>query len=172
MTDKELIKEEIEKQKSFYQRTFDVLHPDDLDATIAYAHIELLDRLLQFIDSIPKEPTVKGITWEDVNTLDILINQVRHEFPNGIGEKSFGLAVIEKFQDCYDDIEEPASKDLEEENPIEGEFPYTNPSDTLQGEIENIFGKLSINGIFTSTKEGFSEVISHFVKWQHNKEQQ
>lgn len=61
MTYKELIKEEIEKQKSFYQRTFDVLHPDDLDATIAYAHIELLDRLLQFIDSIQEEPASEDL---------------------------------------------------------------------------------------------------------------
>ena len=70
---------------------------------------------LSYIDSLPEEPTVKGITWKDVNTLHTLINQVRYEFPNGISEKSFGLAVLERFQDCQDDIKNPVSGDLDEE---------------------------------------------------------
>ena len=75
--------------------------------------IDQLTWIKAFIDSLQEEPTVKGITWKDVNILDTLINQVRYEFPNGIGEKSFGLAVLEKFQDYQDDIEEPASEDLD-----------------------------------------------------------
>ena len=67
MTDKvQLIKEEIERQKSFCKKTFDVLHPDDLDAAIAYAHIELLDRLLQFIDSLPEEHASEDLE-EEIN---------------------------------------------------------------------------------------------------------
>lgn len=117
MTDKELIKREIERIEQILD-DFNKTHNNTIDNGIVSAKKNICKHIKSFIDSLP---------------------------------------------------EEPASKDLEEENPIEGEFPYTNPSDTLQGEIENIFEKLSINGIFTSTREGFSEVISHFVKWQHNK---
>lgn len=70
---------------------------------------------LSYINSLTEEPTVKGITWKDVNTLHTLINQVRHEFPNGISEESFGLAVLERFNDYQDDVEEPVSKNLEKE---------------------------------------------------------
>ena len=50
--------------------------------------------------------------------------------------------------------------------PIEAEFPYTNPADTLDGEIDNIWNKLSNNKEFVATKSGFSEVIHHFANWQ------
>ena len=50
----------------------------------------------------------------------------------------------------------------------EGEFPYINPADELGKEIENIWGKLSVGGIFTATKSGFAEVVSHFTQWQRN----
>ena len=49
--------------------------------------------------------------------------------------------------------------------PIEGEFPYINPSDNLDGEIDNIWNRLKCNGVFTATKEGFEEVIRHFVNF-------
>ena len=58
------------------------------------------------------------------------------------------------------------TKEIEQKKaPIEGEFPYDNPSDTLEGEIENIWGKLSSEGRFSATKEGFREVITHFVNY-------
>lgn len=49
--------------------------------------------------------------------------------------------------------------------PVEGDFPYTNPSDNLLGEIDNIWNKLSCNNEFTATKDGFREVILHFVNY-------
>lgn len=49
------------------------------------------------------------------------------------------------------------------------EFPYNNPSDTLDGEIENIWKKLSCDNLFTATKEGFEEVIRHFVGFAKQK---
>lgn len=114
-----LIKEEIEKQKSFYQRTFDVLHPDDLDATIAYAQIELLDRLLQFIDSLPKEPASKDLIeeidkiWKTCNPID-----------EGMGVETANIH-IEQFdaiarhfaewgRNHFEDKSEMVSEDLEE----------------------------------------------------------
>ena len=76
--------------------------------------ITAYNQIMQFINSLQEELTVKGITWEDVNTLESLIYQVHNEYPS-IGEKSFGLEVLERFQDCQDDIEEPVSEDLEKE---------------------------------------------------------
>ncbi|SEA78697.1 hypothetical protein SAMN04487851_11417 [Prevotella sp. tc2-28] len=64
------------------------------------------------------------------------------------------------------DAEKKELKKIEQKKtPIEGEFPYDNPSDTLEGEIENIWGKLSSGDRFSATKEGFREVITHFVNY-------
>ena len=49
---------------------------------------------------------------------------------------------------------------------IEGMFPYTEPADTLDGEIENIWNKLrNCDNTFTAAKSGFYEVIHHFANW-------
>ena len=64
------------------------------------------------------------------------------------------------------DAEKKELKRIEQKKtPIEGEFPYDNPSGTLEGEIENIWGKLSSGGRFSANKEGFHEVITHFVSY-------
>lgn len=55
MTDKEKIKEEIENQRNEYNKIWEITHSDDLESHIAYANKSLLDRLLQFIDSLPEE---------------------------------------------------------------------------------------------------------------------
>ena len=137
MSDKELIKQEIERRYNCEK-----CYPLDREANVAAA---VLQELLLFIDSIPEEePSVKGLTWKDVNTLDMLIDQVRHEFPNGMSEKSFGLAVLEKFQDYY--IEE-FSEDLKEEiNRVEDWYPV---------ELKYI-----------------QEIVNHFVEWQKEKDKQ
>jgi len=50
--------------------------------------------------------------------------------------------------------------------PIEGMFPYTEPADTLDGEIENIWNKLrNCDNTFTAAKSGLYEVIHHFANW-------
>ena len=56
--------------------------------------------------------------------------------------------------------------------PTEGEFPYNNPADTLDGEIENIWKKLSCDNKFTATKDGFHEVVVHFVNWYEKQGEQ
>lgn len=53
--------------------------------------------------------------------------------------------------------------------PDETEFPYNHPADTLEGEIENIWCKLSCENKFTATKIGFREVILHFVNYVRSK---
>ena len=107
MTDKEKIKQEIES----YKESMKGLEPH---SDFRRGQITAYNQIMQFIDSLSEEPSVKGITWEDVNTLESLIYQVHNEYPS-IGEKSFGLEVLERFQDCQDSIEEPANEDLEEE---------------------------------------------------------
>ena len=77
---------------------------------IGKGKIEAINHILELIDSLPEEPTVKGITWKDINTLEEIINQTHYEFPNGIGEKNFGLLVLEKFNDYQDIPEEPVSE--------------------------------------------------------------
>jgi len=43
------------------------------------------------------------LTWEDINTLERIINNVHSEFRNGIGEESFGKEVLEKFRETKGD---------------------------------------------------------------------
>lgn len=57
------------------------------------------------------------------------------------------------------------SKDTTSVKPAEDEFPYNTPADTIEGEIENIWNKLSCENRFTATKEGFREVLLHFVNY-------
>ena len=137
MTDKELIKQEIERLK----------HTD-----IAYdrSRFMLLLEIEDYINSLPEEPIVKGITWEDVNTLESLINQVHNVYPS-IGEKSFGLEVLERFQDYQDAIEEPVSEDLEEE--IDRYYSdWQFDDDTIYEDMRNI--------------------CRHFAEWQKKKDQE
>ena len=98
-----------------------------------------------------EEPTVKGITWKDVNTLESLIYQVHNEYPS-IGEKSFGLEVLERFQDYQDDIEEH-NEDLEEEIDRYWEG-WIDPDP----EVKGVDGYLS--------KDEFSVYACHFAEWQ------
>lgn len=43
------------------------------------------------------------LTWEDINTLEGIINNVHYEFRNGIGVESFGKAVLERFREIKGD---------------------------------------------------------------------
>lgn len=53
------------------------------------------------------------LTWEDINTLERIINNVHYEFRNGIGEKSFGEEVLNRFLDTKDDASEKPNNHLE-----------------------------------------------------------
>lgn len=46
-----------------------------------------------------------------------------------------------------------------------GWFPYTEPSNTIDGEIANIWSKLKCDNCLTATKDGFEEIIHHFYNW-------
>lgn len=43
------------------------------------------------------------LTWQDINTLERIINNVHYEFRNGIGEKSFGEEVLNRFLETKDE---------------------------------------------------------------------
>ena len=43
------------------------------------------------------------LTWEDINTIHKLINQVSYEYPYGISEKSFGEEVLKRFKEQRDE---------------------------------------------------------------------
>lgn len=57
------------------------------------------------------------------------------------------------------------AKDEKVNLPHYGLYPYTTPSDTLDGEIENIFSKLKYENKIIATKRGFEEIIHHFYNW-------
>lgn len=50
---------------------------------------------------------VNTLTWKDINDLERIINNVHYEFRNGIGEKSFGEEVLERFREERDEQEQP-----------------------------------------------------------------
>lgn len=62
------------------------------------------------------------LTWEDINTLEEIINNVHYEFRNGIGEESFGKEVLERFRETkgeeYVDAYEQKSTWSEEDEEI------------------------------------------------------
>lgn len=142
------IKQEIERLKTKNEIALDKEYTQENKWHKIGAY-DVCFQLLNFIDSLLEEPTIKGITWEDVNTLESLIYQVHNEYPS-IGEKSFGLEVLEKFQDCQDAIEEHAGEDLEEEITK----CYKSRNDLMM------------------TRKQFGEIIHHFVEWQKQKDKQ
>ena len=40
-----------------------------------------------------------ALTWEDIRDIEQIINQVRNEYPNGIGAESFGEEVLRRFNE-------------------------------------------------------------------------
>lgn len=75
------------------------------------------------------------LTWEDINTLEEIINNVHYEFRNGIGEESFGKEVLERFRETkgeeyVDAYEQKSTWSEEDEN-------YKNALISLINEIQN-----------------------------------
>lgn len=69
----------------------------------AYQHVGIL------IDSLQQEQPIQvsTLTWKDINDLEQIINNVHYEFRNGIGEKSFGEEVLERFREERDEQDQP-----------------------------------------------------------------
>ena len=67
---------------------------------------ERLHKYLQQEQSI----NINTLTWKDINDLERIINNVHYEFRAGIGEKSFGEEVLERFL-------EEKGEDVQQEQP-------------------------------------------------------
>lgn len=107
--DAEELKAQIEKRKNI----LDVESPFGVGGRIE------LELVLSAITSLQKEQPIQvnTLTWRDINNLERIINNVHYEFRNGIGEKSFGEEVLERFREERDEQEQPKvdiGKELEE----------------------------------------------------------
>ena len=74
---------------------------------------EAAERLHKYLQQ-ERPIQVNTLTWKDINDLERIINNVHYEFRNGIGEKSFGEEVLERFREERDEQEQP-DVDLEKE---------------------------------------------------------
>jgi len=71
------------------------------------------------------------LTWEDINTLERIINNVHSEFRNGIGEESFGKEVLEKFRETKGD----EYMDACGQKPADNVGPKFKAGDWIAGEV-------------------------------------
>lgn len=113
----------------------------------------------------------KGLTLEEYELLEKLFPEIRKSSDEKIRKALLSMVHDTTRDEIYEYkiTKEEALAWLEKQKPaatpIEGEFPYTEPSSTLDGEIKNIWNKLSFHGEFTAAESGFSEVIHHFANW-------
>lgn len=77
---------------------------------------KMCSEILTLIDSLQQEQPIQlnTLTWKDINDIERIINNVHYEFRNGIGEKSFGEEVLERFREERDEQEQP-EVDLDKE---------------------------------------------------------
>jgi len=120
---------DVEKLKAEIKRLEEMDYPCDTSEQ-STGFYDALDSIKSFIDSLQQEQPIQvnTLTWRDINDLERIINNVHYEFRNGIGEKSFGEEVLERFREERDEQEQPGV-DLEKE--IEeyiNNFFYTEPS--------------------------------------------
>ena len=75
------------------------------------------------------------LNWEDINKLEVFINNVHNEYPNGIGQKSFGEEVLEKFREYKGD------EDLDEKEQKPAQFKGESLAEIIKGEFEKTLKK-------------------------------
>lgn len=110
--DADKLKAEIER----YENTaIDAYNPKGEDADFWHGKVVACEDIKTFIDSLQQEQPIQvcTLTWKDINDLERIINNVHYEFRNGIGEKSFGEEVLERFREERD--EQEPEEDLEKE---------------------------------------------------------
>ena len=68
-----------------------------------------LENIRNLVTSLQQEQPIQinTLTWKDINDLEEIINIVHYEFCNGIGAKSFGEEVLERFREGRDEQEQP-----------------------------------------------------------------
>ena len=157
MTDKELIKQEIEKliEKAQAER---VLHSKTILGAKNLLLIEDYNKLLQFIDSLPEEPekqpkfkvgdTIKGPCNNIFQVKEVLDTQYLLHSENG--DELNSIEIVDKYS-CI--LKEPASEDLEDE---------------IDRYLDLADLKTECIGI-TSAQDYFDDITKtahHFAEWQ------
>lgn len=102
---------------------------DEWDGHTPQEAAERLHKFLLEKQNEEKSVNWNVLTWEDINDLESIMNEVHSDFRHGIGQKSFGLEVLERFlynKDCEDlDIKSPKFKDGDEIRSIDGQYEDT-----------------------------------------------
>lgn len=80
----------------------------------AYKALESVIYMITSLQQQEQPIQVNTLTWKDINDLERIINNVHYEFRNGIGEKSFGEEVLERFREERDEYEQPHKSFCEE----------------------------------------------------------
>lgn len=79
------------------------------ESTYSMGRCDALAEFRNHIDSLQEEQPIQvnTLTWRDINDIERIINNVHYEFRAGIGEKSFGEEVLERFREERDEQEQP-----------------------------------------------------------------
>lgn len=116
------MKQELEQAAEAYsaKRVGGIILDDDVNAFKAGAEWQTEQK------PVKSKPKWTELTWEDINTLENLMNNVHYEFRNGISAKGFGLEVLERFRetkgDEYLDEEEQFEKTELEQAAVDEEM--------------------------------------------------
>jgi len=101
---------------------------------------------------------INTLTWKDINDIERIINNVHYEFRNGIGEKSFGEEVLERFREERDEQELP-EVDLEK---------FTEKIDSFKERYKNNPERVSIKGAMAFMARMFYQYPSVAREWYEN----
>lgn len=98
------------------KRIYELNHDKYLSVDSKTARIVELHFIDRRIDSLKQEQSIEkdSLTWQDINELEKIINNVHYEFRSGINEESFGKLVLERFNEGKD-APSQSEVDLEEE---------------------------------------------------------
>lgn len=104
--DAELLRKKVQEQINYAKGVYP---KGSMEAERATAIIAVCLDILASIDSLQQEQLIQvnTLTWKDVNDLERIINNVHYEFRNGIGEKSFGEEVLERFREERSEQKQP-----------------------------------------------------------------
>jgi hypothetical protein len=126
------------KEKIYAEDTVSLAHGSlpEFDQGCHHAFLTVLS----FIDSLRQERPIQinTLTWKDINDLERIINNVHYEFRAGIGEKSFGKEVLERFREERDEQDQP---EVDLEKVIEQTYHDASVTDTSDMDLvdyENI----------------------------------
>ena len=94
----------IEKVKAEIERLSSSEHPIEYEWVEKLAYNRALSEIEDVINSLNQEQPIEKdlLTWQDINELERIINNVHYEFRSGINEELFGKLVLERFNEGKD----------------------------------------------------------------------